>query len=135
LYLTFRTFLLKMCQSLIVFIYIHSALTGVQELVTRTPEHAHWFANFCWGLLIATEEKGKATEISYSDARSLVSFSRDFILWQQGTSFYVWLWHKREKKNLETKGPRTNQIASCFDALSITWNTKHLSWIKRSKKW
>jgi hypothetical protein len=47
---------------------MHSALTGVQVLVTRTPEHAHLLAHFCWGLLIVTEEKGKATEISYSDA-------------------------------------------------------------------
>jgi hypothetical protein len=38
-----------------------------------------------------------ATEISYSDARSLVTFSRDFILWQLGTCFYVWLWYKRER--------------------------------------
>jgi hypothetical protein len=54
---------------------MHSALTVVQVLVTRTPEHAHCLAHFCWGLLIVTEEKGKATEISYSDARSLVTFS------------------------------------------------------------
>jgi hypothetical protein len=31
---------------------MHSALTGVQVLVTSTPEHAHWLAHFCWGLLI-----------------------------------------------------------------------------------
>jgi hypothetical protein len=36
-------------------------------------------AHFCWGLLIVTEEKVKATEISYSDARSLVTFYRGFI--------------------------------------------------------
>jgi hypothetical protein len=48
--------------------YMHSAL------VTRNPEHVHWLAHFCWGLLIVTTEKGKATEISYSDARSLVTF-------------------------------------------------------------
>jgi hypothetical protein len=38
---------------------MHSALTGVQVLVTRTPEHAHWLAHFCWGLLIVMGEKGK----------------------------------------------------------------------------
>jgi hypothetical protein len=74
---------------------MHSALTGVR--VTRTPEHAHWLAHFCWGLHIVTEEKGKAAEISYSDVRSLVHFCRGFILWQQGTCFYVWLWYKRER--------------------------------------
>jgi hypothetical protein len=31
-------------------------------------------AHFCWGLLIVTAEKGKVTEMSYSDARSLVTF-------------------------------------------------------------
>ena len=76
---------------------MHSALTGVQVLVTRTPEHAHWLAHFCWGLHIVTAEKGKATEMSYSDVRSLVHFCRGFILWQQGTCFYVWLWYKRER--------------------------------------
>jgi uncharacterized cupin superfamily protein len=55
---------------------MYSVLTGVQVLVTRTPEHIH----FCWGLLIVTEEKGKVTEISDSDARSLATFSRGFIL-------------------------------------------------------
>jgi hypothetical protein len=54
---------------------MHSALTGVQVLVTRTPEHAHLLVHFCWGLLIVTAEKGKATEISYSDACSLATFS------------------------------------------------------------
>jgi hypothetical protein len=48
---------------------MHRALTGVHVLVTRTPEHSHWLAYFCWGLLIVTEEKGKATEISYSVQR------------------------------------------------------------------
>jgi hypothetical protein len=31
--------------------------------------------NFCWGLLILTTEKGNAIGISYSDARSLATFS------------------------------------------------------------
>jgi hypothetical protein len=99
LYHSLETSLLKMCQSLIVYIYIYmcSALTGVQVLVTRTPEHAHWLVHFCWGLLIVAAEKGKMTEMSDSDARSLVTFFKGFILWQQGMCFYVWLWYKREK--------------------------------------
>jgi hypothetical protein len=98
--------------------------------VPRTPEHAHWLAHFCWCLLIVTEEKGKATEISYSDARSLVTFSRGFILWQQGMCFFM-LTMIQKRKNTKTLGnlintwgatpSRTNQIASCFDALSITY--------------
>jgi hypothetical protein len=32
-------------------------------------------AQFCWGLFIVTTEQGKTTEISYSDARFLVTFS------------------------------------------------------------
>jgi hypothetical protein len=48
-------------------------------------------------ILIATADKGKATEISYSEARSLVTFLRGFILRQQGICFYVWLWYKRER--------------------------------------
>jgi hypothetical protein len=63
------------------------ALTGVQVLVTRTPEHAHWLAHFCWGLLIVTAEKGKATEMSYLNARSLVTFLQGFKLWQQERVF------------------------------------------------
>jgi hypothetical protein len=53
---------------------MHSALTGVHVYVTRTTDHARWLPHFCWGLLIVTAEKGKATEISYSVARSLVTF-------------------------------------------------------------
>jgi hypothetical protein len=32
-------------------------------------------AHFCWGLHILTAEKGKATEMSYSDVCSLVHFA------------------------------------------------------------
>jgi hypothetical protein len=108
---------------------MHCALTGVQVLVTRTPEHAHWLANFCWGLLIVTEEKGKTTEISYSDARSLVTFSRGFILWQQGTCFYVWLWNKRERTSIHSAIGLILPLVQIRDALSITYKLvtpKHL---------
>jgi hypothetical protein len=43
---------------------MHCALTGVQVLVTRIPEHVHLLAHFCSGLQSVTAEKGKATEIS-----------------------------------------------------------------------
>jgi hypothetical protein len=62
------------------YIRMLSALTGVQLLVTRTPEHAHSLAQFFLGLLIVTKEKGKAIEISYSDVRSLITFFWGFIL-------------------------------------------------------
>jgi hypothetical protein len=41
-----------------------------------------------FGLLIITAEKEKTIEISYSDARSLITFFWGFKLWQQGTCFY-----------------------------------------------
>jgi hypothetical protein len=59
---------------------MHSALTGVQELVTRTPEHAQRFAHLVLGLLIVTSEKGIAIEISYLEVCSLVTFFWGFIL-------------------------------------------------------
>jgi hypothetical protein len=52
---------------------MHSELTGVQILVARTPEHAHWFIYF-WDLLIVTTENGIATEISYSVNQLFVFF-------------------------------------------------------------
>jgi hypothetical protein len=49
---------------------IHKHAQWVQGLVTRTREHQ--VAHCILGLLIVTTEKGKAIEISYSDARSLI---------------------------------------------------------------
>jgi hypothetical protein len=60
--------------------YMHSALTGMQLSGTRTPVHAHLLSHFVLGLLIVTAKKGIAIEISYSDARSLVTFIWGFIL-------------------------------------------------------
>jgi hypothetical protein len=56
---------------------MHSALSAVQVLVNRTPEHVHVLAHFCRGLLTVTAEKGKSIEISYSGARLLVTFIWD----------------------------------------------------------
>jgi hypothetical protein len=64
---------------------MHSALTGVQVLVTHTHKQAH----FCLGLLIVTAEKWKNIEILYSDDRSLITFFLGFILLQEGTCFYI----------------------------------------------
>jgi hypothetical protein len=41
LYHNFGDLSVENVSDLIVYIYTHSALTGVQVLVTRTPEHAH----------------------------------------------------------------------------------------------
>jgi hypothetical protein len=79
---------------------MHSALTGVQVLVTRTSEHSYWLVHFVRGLPIVTTEKGIAMEIYYSDARSLVTFFWGFKLWYQGTCFYVW----QKRKNIKTLG-------------------------------
>jgi hypothetical protein len=67
-----------------------------------------------------TTEKGIAIEMSYSDARSLVAFLWGFILWYQGTCFLC-LTDTKEKEHSGATAPRTNQIVSCFDALSITY--------------
>jgi hypothetical protein len=69
----------------------------VQVLVTRTPEHAHRLTHFSWGLLILTAEKGKATEMSYLDARSLVTFLRGLIL------IFMFDYDTKEKKHKKTR--------------------------------
>jgi hypothetical protein len=50
--------------------------------------------DFCWGLLTVTTEKGKATEISYSDTRSLVGFH---ILTTGNVFLCLTIWFKRER--------------------------------------
>jgi hypothetical protein len=85
---------------------MHSALTRVQVLVTRTPEYAHLLAHFCWGLLIVTEKKGQATEISYSDARSLVIFPRFHIV--TTGNVFLCLTMIQRKKNIKTLGNLIN---------------------------
>jgi hypothetical protein len=55
-------------------------VTGVQVSVTCTPNllHVHWLAHFFWHLLIVMTDKGIMTEMSYSDARLLVTFFLGF---------------------------------------------------------
>jgi hypothetical protein len=94
----------------------------MQAFVTRTPEHAHWLAHFCWGLLIVTAKKGYHIQM-------LVHWLLYLGFHIVTTCFYVWLWYKRESIKtlgnlINTRGlrpPRTNQIAFCFDVLSITY--------------
>jgi hypothetical protein len=80
-----------------------------------------------------TTEKGIAIEISYSDARSLVTFFLRFHIVNQGRVF-IFNNDTKEKEHQNTRQsdlysgatpPRTNQIASCFDALSITNNNNN----------
>jgi hypothetical protein len=59
---------------------MHSAVTGVQVSVIRTPDNARGLVHFCRGLHIVTAEKWKGAELSYSNARSLVNFFLGFIL-------------------------------------------------------
>jgi hypothetical protein len=54
---------------------MHRSLTGVQVVVTHTL-----IGTLLLGLLIVTVEKGKAKEISYADACSLVTFFWGFII-------------------------------------------------------
>jgi hypothetical protein len=53
--------------------------------------------SFLLGFKYCDGTERESAEMSYSDVRSLVHFCRGFILWQQGTCFYVWLWYKRER--------------------------------------
>jgi hypothetical protein len=94
---------------------MHSVLTGVQVLVTRTPEHAHLLAHFCWGLLIVMARKGKAIEISHSDARPLVSVFRGFIVTTGNVFSCLTMIQKR--KNIKTLGNLINNALSisCID--------------------
>jgi hypothetical protein len=81
---------------------MHSALTGVQVLQLPALQ---------------------------SMSIDLLIFAGVYILWQQGTCFYVDYVYKRERTLKHSAiwlivggyAPRTNQIASCFDALSITY--------------
>jgi hypothetical protein len=113
-YQSFGTIRFKMCQSLIVYIYMHSALTEVCLYLLH-------LARFLWGLPIVTIERDS------TDARLLVTFFWGFILWQQGTSFLLMM---QKRKHINTrqsdlysgaKSHRTNQIASYSDALSFTY--------------
>jgi hypothetical protein len=82
---------------------MHSALTGVQLLVTRTPEHAHRLAHICWGLLIMTAEKRKAIDISYSVASSFCSFFLGFHIVTTGNVFFMIDYDKKEKEHQNTR--------------------------------
>jgi hypothetical protein len=67
------------CVREIVYIFMHSALTRVQALVTRTPEHAHWLVHFVWGLHIVTTETGqkyRASLYTYGDTGWISSLYR-----------------------------------------------------------
>jgi hypothetical protein len=102
--------------------YACTVLTWVQVLVTRTPEHARlllgsylmWFT-YC-GIGIATEMLVHwllVSGVSYCDNRERVfMFDYDTTEKDQNTlqsDYYS-----------GATPPRTNRIASCFDALSIT---------------
>jgi hypothetical protein len=99
---------------------MHSALTGVQVLVTSMPEHAHWLVHFCWGLHIGAAERVKATDIQMLVHWLLFCDNREHVF------KFDYDTKKKEHQNTQQSDlylattPRTNQIASCFDALSIT---------------
>jgi hypothetical protein len=125
-----------------VYIYMYSALTWMQILVTCTPEHAHRMPIFSGVYLLWRQRKGKRYKYhSYSDARSLVTFFWGVILWQQETRlFFTMIQKKREHQNTRqsdfysggggsgvgTSPSRTNHISSCFDTLSITYKSLHI---------
>jgi hypothetical protein len=71
-----------------------------------------------------TAEKGKATEISYSDARSLVTFSGvSYCDNRERVFMFDYDTKEKEQQNTRQFDSRTNQITLHFDALSITYIT------------
>jgi hypothetical protein len=77
-------------------IYMHRVLTGVQVLVTRTPEHA-FYLGFTY---FDGTDRDCGRNIIFR-CSFIGYFFLGFILWQQGTCFYVWLWCKgKEHQNL-----------------------------------
>jgi hypothetical protein len=101
----------------------------VQVSVTCTPEeHAHWLAHFAGVYLLWRQRRGKRQKYHIQMLIHWLLFFLGFILWQQETCFYVWIWYKRERASkhsaiwfiLGVYTLRTNQFASCFDAFSIT---------------
>jgi hypothetical protein len=73
-----------------------------------------------------TTEKGIKIEMPYSDAQSLVTFFCSLRLRQQGNVFIFAVEWDKKRENIKTVAwpPHTNQIAMCFDALSITKEEK-----------
>jgi hypothetical protein len=80
---------------------MHSAFTGVQVLVTRTPEHAHWLVHFCGSFLLGfTYCDGRETKRDRNmifKCSFIGYFFLGFHIVKQGTRFYVWLWYKSER--------------------------------------
>jgi hypothetical protein len=81
-----------------------------------------------WGLLIVTAEKGIALEMSYSDARLLVTFLWGFSYCGIKERVFMFDYDTKEKEDQNSRQsdfysgatpPRTNQIASCFDAFLL----------------
>jgi hypothetical protein len=122
LYHNLGAFLLKMCQSIIVYINIQSALIGVEVLVIRTlawPLIGSFLLEFTFcGLRMEKRQKYHIqmlvhwllfTGLSYCDNRERV---------------FMFDCDTKEKEHQNTRQsdypPRTNQIASCCsDALSL----------------
>jgi hypothetical protein len=114
---------------------MHSALTGVQVLVTSTPEHAYRLAHFFWGLLYYCDdrERDSIIEISNEDVRSLWLLFSVMSFCDNRERIFIFYYDTKEKEHQNTwqsdlysrvgvggVPPRTNQIALCLGALSIT---------------
>jgi hypothetical protein len=73
----------------------HSVLSGVQVLVTRTPEHTHWLAHVFMGLLIVTTEKGIKIEKSHIQHWLILSGVSSYC--DKSERVYIFcLWYKGE---------------------------------------
>jgi hypothetical protein len=108
-------------------IHIHAQCVNWSACIRYPPSRACLLAQFCWGLLIVTAEK--------ESDRNII-FRCSFIGYFHGVSYcdnrergFLFDYDTKEKEHQNTRQsdeysgatpPRTNQIASCFDALSIT---------------
>jgi hypothetical protein len=103
---------------------MHSALTGVKVYVT------HWLAHFFWGGGRVTHCADRERERDRNIIFRWSFIGSLFLGFHNVTTGNVFLiWYKKERTSKHSAiwfilgaatPPRTNQIASCFDALSIT---------------
>jgi hypothetical protein len=80
---------------------------------------------FLLGFTYCDDREKESDRISYSDARSLVTFF--WVSYCERVFMFVYDTKEKEHQNIRQSDlysgatpPRTDQIASCFDVLSIT---------------
>jgi hypothetical protein len=85
-----------------VYIYMHSALTGVQVLVTRTPEQPIDWLIIAGVYKLWLQRKGKRYKYYIQMLVHWFLFCLGFIFWQQGTCF-IFDYDTKETEHQNTK--------------------------------